>query len=553
MASSTRVTALEKANQGFSLAAQGKLIEAIDAYRAALSLEPNWAEAHFNLGIALRRAGQTHESVNAYGRAIACKPDFALAHNNLGNVWRGIRQIDKAVECLRQAIEIDPSFAEGWNNLGAALKDRAELDEALTCFDQARVLAPHRADIASNRIYLLHFHPRYSEADICREQKIWATRYAAALAQLPLTPPIVALSRRLRIGYVSPNFRDHCQSLFMLPLLRNHDHERFEIFCYSDVENEDEKTHQLRRHADVWREIVGMPSRAVADLISRDGIDILFDLTQHMAGNRLAVFAHRPAPVQAAWLGYPGGTGLDAINFRLTDPCLETSSAGSDCYAEKPICLPDTFWCFDPQFEMPAVNALPALSNGYVTFGCLNNFCKVNDGVLAQWSRILASVPNSRLLLLAPRGMCRHRVIETLRNHQIANERISFADFQPRPQYLELYHQIDIALDTFPYNGHTTSLDSLWMGVPVVTLVGNTPVGRAGLSLLSNVGVAELACANAETFDKAARELAGNLPKLAALRNELRGRMRESPLMNSKRFTKNFESACRAMWKSHRS
>jgi protein O-GlcNAc transferase len=542
------VTAFEQGNLAFSLAAQGRLTEAIHAYRAALTLAPDWAEAHYNLGIALRRSGLSQEAIDSYQRTIALKPDFAPAHNNLGNIHRAMRHVDESVGTLRQAVELDPSFAEAWNNLGAALKDRAELDEALYCFDRSLRLAPHRADIASNRIYLLYFHPRYAVGDICREQRDWAHRYASDVPRTSSSPRAKPLNHRSRIGFVSPNFRDHCQSLFMLPLLRHFNREAFEIFCYSDVEVDDHKTVELRAHADSWRPIVGRTDDAVAGVITQDEIDILFDLTQHMANNRLLLFARKPAPIQVAWLGYPGGTGLTTIDYRLTDPHLECPESGPDCYTEKPICLPDTFWSYDPQSDIP-VNSLPAFSTRHITFGCLNNFCKINDGVIRQWSKIMSRFPTSRLLLLAPTGTCRSSVIATMKNHGVAPERLSFSEFLPREQYLKLYNQIDITLDTFPYNGHTTSLDSLWMGVPVVTRVGQTPVGRAGLSLLTNLNLVELVGTTEEAFGEAAFRLASDLPKLSALRASLRDRMRQSPLVDAPRFAKNFESICHQMWR----
>ncbi len=369
--------------------------------------------------------------------------------------------------------------------------------------------------------------------------------------------------RRLRIGYVSPNFCDHCQALFITPLLVNHNHEQFEIFCYSDVLVPDAATDRLRGYADHWRNIVGVCDTDAAEMIRRDGIDVLVDLTLHMARNRLLVFARKPAPVQVTWLGYPGTTGLEAIDYRLTDPHLDPPGEGDRNYSEKSWRLSDTFWCYDPLVSPPPEyqgkgnenaadarskpNALPALENGFVTFGCLNNFCKVNDGVLELWATVLRAVAGSRLILLAPPGSARQRVLMIMHRCRVERARIRFADFQPRRRYLELYHQIDIGLDTFPYNGHTTTLDALWMGVPVVTLVGKTVVGRAGLSQLRNLGLEELAANSAGDFVRITTEWTADLSRLSDLRQNLRHRMRGSSLMDAGKFAREIERAYREM------
>ena len=246
----------------------------------------------------------------------------------------------------------------------------------------------------------------------------------------------------------------------------------------------DALTERLRGYADVWRSTVGLSDQQLADMIRSDQIDILIDLKMHTANNRLLVFARKPAPVQVAWLGYPGTTGLSAIDYRLTDPYLDPPGLFDAFYAEESLRLPDTFWCYDPLTDQPPVNALPAMENGVITFGCLNNFCKVNDGCLALWAQVLQAVPQSRLLLLAPRGQAREHVLARLQQEGIAAPRVEFADRQPRLEYLKLYHRIDLGLDPLPCNGHTTSLDAFWMGVPTLTLVGRRrrSDGRAGAS-----------------------------------------------------------------------
>ncbi len=311
----------------------------------------------------------------------------------------------------------------------------------------------------------------------------------------------------------------------------------------------DDLTDRFRVHADVWRDTAALSDEQLASQVREDGIDILVNLTLHMARNRLLVFARKPAPVQVTFAGYPGTTGLDAIDYRITDRHLDPPGLFDHCYSEKSIRLPDSFWCYDPLESDAAVNALPAAANGRVTFGCLNNFCKVNPLVFKLWARVLKAVEPSRLLILADEGSHRRRTLDLLAKEGVPSERMEFVAHQPRPRYLTYYHGIDIGLDTVPYNGHTTSLDSFWMGVPVVTLVGQTVVGRAGFSQLMNLGLPELIAASPEQYVRIAAELAGDLPRLADLRATLRQRMGASPLMDAPRFARNVEAAYQAMWR----
>jgi predicted O-linked N-acetylglucosamine transferase (SPINDLY family) len=254
--------------------------------------------------------------------------------------------------------------------------------------------------------------------------------------------------------------------------------------------------------------------------------------------------------VQVAWLAYPGTTGMTAIDYRLTDPHLDPPGCGDENYTEKSIRLPDTFWCYDPLTTEPAVNDLPALTSGRFTFGCLNNFCKLNDETAAVWAQVLRQVEGSRLLLLAPLGNHRQRALDRFQQHGIEANRIEFVPHQSRRKYLETYRRIDLGLDTFPYNGHTTSLDSFWMGVPVVSRVGKTAVARAGWCQLSNLGLTELAGETPEKFVRIAVELAHDLPRLQLLRSTLRRRMEQSPLMDAPKFARNIEAAYRRMWRT---
>jgi predicted O-linked N-acetylglucosamine transferase (SPINDLY family) len=331
-------------------------------------------------------------------------------------------------------------------------------------------------------------------------------------------------------------------------LLAAHDHERFEIFCYSNVANPDATTDELRGHADAWRSITGVSDEDAARQIAADRIDVLVDLTMHMEGGRLPLFASKPAPVQICWLAYPGTTGLHAIDYRVTDPHLDPPGSDQSVYVERPLLLPDTFWCYASRCSAN-VGPLPADRTGVVTFGCLNNFAKVNGDVLDLWARVLGEVEGSRLVLLAPEGTARDRVRGRLEGAGVDAARIEFVGRRPQLDYMESYQGIDVALDTFPYGGHTTSLDALWMGVPVVTLVGDTVVGRAGVCYATNLGLPELLAHTADDFVRIARELATDRDRLRALRASLRARIEASPLMDAPRFARNLEAAYRGAWR----
>jgi protein O-GlcNAc transferase len=523
--------------------------QAVAAYRQAIAAEPQSAALQYNLAILLRKLGRAHEALAAYRRAVDLQPDFAEAHNNLGNLLATHWDAQSAVQSLRCAVRLRPDFADAWNNLGVALKNLGQIDEAIACFDRALALAPAQANVRSNKVYALEFHAAADDQQIAAAREQWNQHHAEPLDSTHgphANDPDP--HRRLRIGYVSPNFRDHCQSLFTLPLLSNHNHAEFEIICYSDAASEDAVTGEIRAAAHGWREISAMPDAAVARRICDDQIDLLIDLTQHMARNRLPVFVEKPAPVQISWLAYPGGSGMRAMDYRFTDPYLEKPQTQNPSDVEEPLGLPDTFWCYDPRSGQP-VSESPALSEGFITFGSLNNFCKVSGAALELWARVLRGVARSRLMLLVPRGDCRQRVVDILKRHGVESDRIVPLDFQPRDKYLATYGQIDIALDTFPYNGHTTSLDALWMGVPVVTRVGTRCVGRGGWSQLCNLGFSQWAARSDEEFVKIAIRLAENRGHLVEVRRSLRGRMENSPLMRAKLFARGVEEAYRRAWK----
>ncbi|HSV15791.1 MAG TPA: tetratricopeptide repeat protein [Tepidisphaeraceae bacterium] len=524
--------------------------QAAALYRRVLVVRPGSPEALTNLGNVLQEMGKRDEAIVVYRQTIALRPRFAQAHDNLGTVLEHAGQLEEAAASYRQAVALQPDYANALNNLGHVCAMLGQLDEALDSFRRATVADPTASRFHSNLLYWSHFHPAYGAVAILREHQQWNTRHAEPLRRF--ARPFEndrSPRRRLRIGYVSPDFHNHTMSLFTTPVLANHDRDQFEVFCYASDAKPDDFTDRLRGLSDHWRNILPMTDDRAAEQMRHDRIDILVDLSLHMGRNRLLVFARKPAPLQVTWLGYPGTTGLWAMDYRLTDPHLDPPGDERDrLYVERSVRLPHAFWCYDPRAldredaAEIAVSPPPVVASGSIMFGCLNNFAKVHERVLAVWSRVLAAVPGSRLLLLAPPGSHRQRVADRL------SGRVQFVDRAPRRKYLASHAEIDIALDTFPANGHTTSLDALYMGVPAVTLLGETAIARGGLSVLSNVGLMDLVARSPDEYVEIARKLANDRARLAELRATLRDRLRASPLMDWSGFVRGLEARYREMW-----
>jgi len=513
----------------------------------AIAVNPLAANYHSNLGVVLTMAGQNEEAVAAYQRALELQPTMAESYNNLAIALAATDRFDESILACRQAISLRPGYLDAYNNLGKIMMGLARLDEAIDCFRRALALDVHDASLHSNLIMAMLYHPGCDAVSIAQEQDRWNQQQVRPLKPFirPHTNTPQA-HRRLRIGYVSADFRYHTCAYYLNPLLAHHDHEQFEITCYAYVPSPDPMTEYLQPYADRWRSIVGLSPQQAADEIRADGIDILVDLGLHTLDQRLLIFAHQPAPVQASWLGYPGSSGAETIQYRLSDRFLDPPGSQQQP-GEQVIYLPDCFWCYDPLTPDVPTNDLPALQAGHVTFCCLSNFVKVNDQVLELWAMIMRQVSGSRLALLCPPGAHRQAVVDKL---GVEPDRVEFVQRRPRRPYLDMFHRIDIHLDTFPFNSPTTGLDGMWMGVPLVSLVGHRVVGRGGLSILSNLGHSELVAADAQQYVKIAVELAGDLGRLSELRRTLRPRMLISPLMDAKRFAANMESAYRQMWRN---
>jgi protein O-GlcNAc transferase len=535
-------------NLSAALLETGHMEEAVLAARRAVSLRPDSPETHLNLANALRQSGDLPAAITSYDKAIALKPDYAEAQANRGSALKDTGALDAAIEAYKRAIEIRPEFGEAYGTLANALRERGELDESIYHFRRAEELTG-TPWIGGNLLYTLHFHPDYDAKRIFEEHVRWNRRYARPLAGT-IRPHENERShdRRLRIGYVSCDLRHHAVGRFMLPLLCNHDREKFDVYCYSDTLRPDLMTDELRGHSAGWRNTLGLSQERFAELVRADQIDILVDLSMHARTGRMMAFARKPAPVQVSYLAYCSTSGLDTMDYRLSDPYLDPPGEDESVYFERTIRLPRSYWCYAGPAIAPPVGALPAATNGFVTFGCLNTYAKVTRPTLKTWARILREVPRSRLIIHSLEGIHRQHARHLFAAEGIDPDRLEFIAYMTGADYFAKYNQIDIALDPFPYAGGTTTCDALWMGVPVVSLTGKTAVSRGGLSILSNLGMREWVTDDPERYVAIAAGLARDPARLSQIRSTLREQMLSSPLMAANQFARDIEAAYRQMW-----
>jgi len=539
-------------NLGSALREAGEFDESIRVLRRAVELMPEYPEAHYNLGNALHSKGKLEEAVASFRKALEFRPDSHDTLNNLGNALEDLGRLDEAIEYYDRAMAQRPDSVEALSNTGNVMTALGNLDEAIRKYRRALELRPEASTVRSSLAFAINYSDQATAQEVFDVHREWQIHHAAPLAE-KIKPHRnrVKADRRLRIGYVSGDFRQHSVAFFIGGVIAAHDHRTFEIFCYYTRAAQDPITDQIRKAADQWRDVAGMADDRLADRIREDEIDILVDLAGHTAHNRLLMFAQKPAPVQITYLGYPNTTGLDAMDYRITDALADPPGETEAYYSEKLIRLPDAFFCYRPARSATPVGPLPARNCGYVTFASLNNFAKVTPRVLELWAQILAGTPQSRLVMVAPdHPDVRLRVTDALARAGVEADRAEFLRRQTMAEYYKLYGRLDIALDPFPFNGHTTTCDCLWMGVPVVSLVGKTAAGRAGVSVLTNMGLEELLAETPEQYVKVAIDLAGDLPRLAKLRAGLRPRMQKSGLMDSRPFTRKLEAAYRQAWRN---
>jgi predicted O-linked N-acetylglucosamine transferase (SPINDLY family) len=578
------------AGLGVVLQGLGRLGEAVASYRSALALRPEMALVHFNLGHVLLALGQTPAAAASLRHAVELSPTHAAAHNDLGLALLALGHVDDAIACYRRALALEPAATAVLNNLANALRSAGQVDEAIAGYQRALGLRPDelltlgnlgsawrelgRMDEAagcyrriveiepdhlgaySDLLFIDNYRADRPAQELLAAARDFGTRAAARARPYTCWPGRPEAGRRLRVGLVSGDFRAHPVSYFLqsvLDALAGPAAEHLELFAYSNSSVSDAATDQLRTSFGHWRSIWSLSDEAAAAQIHRDGIDILIDLSGHTAGNRLPLFAWKPAPVQLGWLGYCATTGLGAIDHVLVDPWIAPSAVQAQ-FSEKLWRLPESFLCFSPPRPELPVTPLPALATGRLTFGCFNKLNKLNDAVLALWAELLRAVPGSRLCLKArplDAPDTSRRLLRRFEQLGIASERLSLAGASSRTDYLAAYQHIDIALDPFPYPGGTTSVEGLWMGVPLLSLAGDRPLARQGVSILHNVGLPDWIASDTDDYLARAVRHAADIQGLAALRAELRPRLLASPLCDAPRFARHFEQALRAIWASH--
>lgn len=537
-------------NLGIILKEQGRLAEAEAAYRGALQFTPDYPEAHNNLGVCLRAQGRLDEAVQALRKAIKIRPAYANACNNLGAVLVQLGQVGEAEQLYRQVLEFDASNAQTLNSLGGVLAGLGRPEEAITCFRKALQIDPDLLAAHSNLLFTLNYGGNYDSTSLIEE----AHRFGSAVRRIAAagysTWSCQTAPRRLRIGLVSADLRNHPVGFFLESLLAHIDATRMELIAYPTGRAEDEATARMRPHFIAWKPIVDLGDEAAARLIHADGIHILIDLAGHTTDNRLPLFGWKPAPVQVSWLGYFATTGVPEIDYLLATRA-EIPETHHDQFAESIWYLPETRLCFSPPRAEIPVSGLPALRNGFTTFGCFQNLSKVGDGVLDAWAEILSALPAAHLRLQCPQlanPSARIQLAARLQLRGVSPDRLTMLGGVDRESYLAAHAEVDVILDTFPYPGGTTTCEALWMGVPTLTLAGETMLGRQGASFLTVAGLPDWIASNKSDYVSRAIAAASDLARLADLRSTLRQQVLASPLFDAPRFARRLEDALWQMW-----
>lgn len=540
-------------NLSFALKEGGKFEQAAGAARRALALQPDYAEAHCNLGNALFDLGKLDPSITAARRALRLKPTMAEAHNNLARSLEKLGRLEDAAEACRQALKYRPGYTSALNNLANVLLEQGNADEAVSFYEQTLGQRPEHFHAQINLMFAQLYRPGVRPADMLARARSWDDVFLAPLqGAWPVHRPRYQASRLPRIGFVSGDFRMHAVGLMVIPAIEGLARAGYHLTCYHNSGVNDALTARFSRAAARWHSVIGLTDDAVADLIRADRIDILFDLSGYTSGNRLLVFARKPAPVQVSWAGYPGTTGLAAMDYILADRHQIPTNA-EQFYREKVIRLPNSYIGFSPSTDAPpTIGPLPAASRGSITFGSFNGLKKVTPDVIRLWGSILGSLPGSRLLLKAPALTCpattdRYRRMLTAQG--VEEDRLTFLGVTSRAEHMAAMADTDIALDPLPYSGGQTTLESLWMGLPTITLRGETFAGRHSFGYLSAIGLEELAADDVGHYAEIAVTLARDPDRLVELRSGMRARMLASPLCDIDRFTRDLAAALDTMWR----
>lgn len=535
-------------NLGYVLKSQGKLAEAMECFLEAIAHKPGHAGAYSNLGNAAFDMGHFDEAIRCYRVALSINPEDFATRNSLGVALKETGDMQSAIQEFEQVLVSNPQFGLAYNNLGNVARDLGQPELAIEFFRRTLELDPSQNKLHSNLLFAMLVVPSYSQDEIFSEHLRFAEQF-----ETPLKPFWQAHDnlrdkhKRLKVGYVSGDFRSHAVAYFIEPVLATHDKSQVEIFCYYNNHQNDDVTRRFAAFSDHWISCGGWSDDTLAARIREDGIDILIDLSGHTRHNRLLTFARKPAPIQITWIGYPATTGLSAMDYRITDRHYDPEGMTERYHSEALLRLPMA-GLFKPEAIRPPINALPALTKGVFTFACLNNLAKIREENIALWAQILFALPHARLMLGNVDDLAKPRLVDIFAKYGIGEERLDMHQKMPLGDFLALHHQIDLALDPFPYTGGTTTLHALSMGVPVITLAGNSPVSRCGAGIMGNVGLPEFIAASPEEYVKLAIAFASNLSKLDQVRQSLRAGNAIQSESEKSSFTHHLEQVLRQVW-----
>lgn len=526
-----------------------KLSEAVNSFQQAIALKPDHVLSHFNLGNAFRDLGNLTEAEKSFRTVTALRPEFADAHFNLGNTLKAQRRINQAVISYQAAITINSNFSNALYNLGICYQEQANLDLAIACFKQVIAIEPDHVDAHSNLIFAMDLHSDISIADLQQERRIWALKHADKRFMPQPYPNDKNATRRIRIAYVSADFRKHSAACVFGPMLDAFDHDHFEVYAYSNSLQEDQYTSQLQHSVAQWKNIFGLSDEAVATIIRQDKIDILVDLSGHSGGNRLLMFARKPAPIQITAWGYIGGTGMQTMDVFFADPIIVPPEE-KHLYAEEVVYLPCVAAYF-PLDTFPALGELPAKQNKGITFGSFNRLAKVTPASIETWAQILLAIPTARMILKTPEldePSTKASLLNTFTKYGVATERITLLGKTSWIEHVTAFNQIDIALDPFPHGGGVTALEGIIMGIPIVSLKWPTLLGRLSASILTAMKLNDWVANSIDEYIEIAIKQSAQLDSLAELRKQLRNTLQSTFLGDKKQFTATVEQEYRRLW-----
>ena len=518
----------------------GRVDDALTTYKYAIKLNSSYYPAYINMAKILNDLERFDEAINVYKKVTKIKPDLAITYYNLANIQKKINKMEDAITNYKKGLELNPNFADAHYNLANTFANIGEYKKADFSYENAIRIAPKNQKYWSNRLLNLNYNPNLSNKYIFNQHKLFDEQFSFLNKNNKKNK---IKNSRLRIGYVSADFRKHSVAYFIKALLQNHNSKLIETFCYYNNYIIDETTELLKSYCENWRSIFEMDDENILKLINNDNIDILIDLSGHTPGNKLLVFSSKAAPIQITYLGYPNTTGLSAIDYRLTDKYADPDGISDSFYSEKLIKLNKCFLCYSGNDKISSKKTIPYNKNNFITFGSFNNFKKINSNVIKTWTNILRSIPNSHLILKSSENIFdNNHLLKKFFEEGIKKENIIIIDRKIETQdHLKLYDEIDVALDTFPYNGTTTTFEALWMGVPVITLSGNNHVCRVSASILQNLNLNNLISYNTTDYQKIALTITKNKSYLLNLKKNLRELLKKSNLCDFKTFTKELE------------